>query len=440
VQFLFVDKTTTVNDLRQFLVQAGPHARLRRDGDMLYCRDKRKGDAATHAVQHFKRRTQQKRGEVMDLVAVIFNNDGVDLKAHTQMVLRPKERAHLMGGAGDLKAEHLWRVCQGTVHVGGEAFNFERLSPPFKQGAYGKIYKAVAADGRELALKAPQKQNAATGGALQREAAVHLQAWRGATERTNYVVGAHAAVPDHTGNIYQPMELAVCSANKLKGKFRMPEDGDEVDCVAVQAVRDLAKGVAQMENAGLAHRDYKPENVLLCQDGVMRVTDFGTGGDPQTPFKATGKHNYRLTGNESSFNKSPEWLRSESLGAKGTYTVGHETDVFALGAASFQLLFNHLPFMNPNAPEHTQIGYEEAVLAYADSGLPFCQWVSENHGVEVPTAWQQFFDMTLHSNPRERATAHELLDMPLLSAQMPVEEAELRARLLALAGAQPGEH
>jgi len=437
VKFLAVNDSTTVHDLRKFLEQAGPHARLRRDGNMLYYRNERKGAPATRAMEYFKGRTQHKRGEVMELVSRVFNNEGIKLDEHTKMVLRPHERAHLISHAGDLKAEHVLRVCKGSVTVAGEELEFERLRPPLNSGAYGKIYKAVSAGGQEWALKTLAAKNAADSEALQREALVHLRAREAAMTPTNYVLNAQAAVVDHTGDVYQPMELAVCRAKDLMGTFRMPEDGNEVDCKAVQAVRDMTWGTAQLQNAGVVHRDFKLENILLCQDGVLRLTDFGTSGDPDKTFKATGKHNYRLTGNESASNKSPEWLRSESLGAKGEFTVGHETDVFALGVASFRLLFNDLPFVNPAAPPTTEIGHEEAVLAYADSGLPFCQWMSENCGVEVPEAWQQFFDMTLHSDPRQRATAQELLELPLISAPMPVEESELRAGLLASAGAGP---
>jgi serine/threonine protein kinase len=44
---------------------------------------------------------------------------------------------------------------------------------------------------------------------------------------------------------------------------------------AVRIVRDIGRGVAHAHASGVVHRDLKPANVFLCEDGRVKVLDFG---------------------------------------------------------------------------------------------------------------------------------------------------------------------
>lgn len=445
MKYLLVTPDTTIHQLKQFLEQAGPNARIRADNGMLYCRDKRKGSSVSHAAGFLSGQTQDKRKAVMQLVGQVFKNENFDLKSHTHSVLSPSERARLNANEGDLKVDHLMRVFTGTVEVGGETYSYQRLYPIGK-GSYGKVYKATGdSPDKELAVKFSLTPVDEDEEVLGREAAMQRKAYAAAQTAVNYVAPSGEPVRDGKGWVCQPMALALCSANKLLEHFRQSEDGDEIDCVVAQTVRDWVHGLQQVHDAGLAYRDYKPENLLLSKDGVFQLTDFGTASDPATPFQAVGgrKGSSHVTGNGGNANKSPEWIRSELPRVEETYYVGQKDDVFALGVAVFRLIHgNRTPFQDPkldlNKVHFSDLDTEEMALAYADSGLSFSDWHLKAFGQEIPIAWRDFFNMSLHSDPNQRASTADLQALPVMWAQLPMSEADMRAQLVEMASAVTG--
>lgn len=440
MKFLVVKKSTSIAEVQSFLEQAGPNARIRARGNLLYCREERKGSSLSHVAGFVSGHTQSKREETLKLVEKVFEKQGVVFSAHIRAVLSPTEHAHLYAGDGDLKVEHLLRVFTGKVNVGGESFSYPRLKP-FNQGSYGQIYKATGASAdKALALKLTLEPVDENDEALRREAAMHVRAYQAAQGGVSYVAPSFEAVQGADGGIYQPMALAICSANALLEKYPASDDAEEVSCLVALTARDWLASLVQLEGIGMAHRDFKPENLLLSKEGVFQLTDFGSAGDAHARFQAIGgkKGSRGVTGNGSVLNKSPEWLLSELPRVEGAYQVGHKADVFALGTAVFRLVHKGLlpfqaPSFDPLKDAFREIDYEEMLLDYAKSGASFCDWYFEQFGKTIPVAWRDFFDASLHSDPEQRASASQLTKLPIIWAPMPQAEADLRAQLLEMA-------
>ncbi|WIX79388.1 serine/threonine-protein kinase [Amycolatopsis carbonis] len=112
---------------------------------------------------------------------------------------------------------------------------------------------------------------------------------------------------------------------------KLHDDGpltvDEVIPIAVQ----LAGVLAAAHRAGIVHRDVKPGNVLLGEDGTVKVTDFGIS-------RAVGDVTLTATGEISG---TPAFLAPEV--ARGEEAM-FASDVFALGATLYMAVEGAPPF------------------------------------------------------------------------------------------------
>ena len=243
-------------------------------------------------------------------------------------------------------------------------------------GGMGVVYRAIDRKlGRPVALKFLPQQWSHDEGAKQRFLREAQAA--SATDHPN-ICTIHDIATADDGQLF--IVMAHYAGETLKRRLEAgPLPIDQALDIATQVADGLARAHAQ----GIVHRDIKPGNLILTEDGV-RIVDFGL---------ATFVDALQLTAEGSTLGTaaymSPEQVRGEEVDAR--------TDVWAVGVVLYQMLVGHTPFRG---------AYAEAI-GYAIRNDPPPPLRAERP--EIPEDIEQLVFRALHKDPAIRfPTGREL--------------------------------
>ena len=110
---------------------------------------------------------------------------------------------------------------------------------------------------------------------------------------------------------------------------------DEIVAIA-DKLMDVLRAVHE---TGIIHRDLKPQNIFICDDGSVKLLDFGVarGWRPRT----------RATSRGSVIVGTPSFMSPEqATGARDV--VDHRTDVWSLGATLFTAITGQTVHLGPS--------------------------------------------------------------------------------------------
>jgi serine/threonine protein kinase len=180
-------------------------------------------------------------------------------------------------------------------------------------GGMGKVYSAKGPDGVRVAVKVVKEDLAREAHIAQTVSSPHVVPVLG--------TGEHEGIPYMVARFIDGRSLE----QKLQdeGRLDLP--------TAVGICAQVAVGLEALWEAGMVHRDVKPGNVLLDNEGTAYVTDFGLAKDPRgsiltLPGQALGSMDYM----------APEQIRGEEVTA--------QSDLYALGCMMFECLNGLPPF------------------------------------------------------------------------------------------------
>jgi serine/threonine protein kinase/Flp pilus assembly protein TadD len=193
--------------------------------------------------------------------------------------------------------------------------------------------------------------------------------------------------------------MAYYEGKNLKGKIkRGPMKQREVIDIALQ----VAQGISAAHKKGIIHRDVKPTNIMITNEGTVKILDFGiaklSGQEGLTrPLSTVGTVSYM----------SPEQASGEIVDVR--------TDIWSLGIVIYEMITGRLPFKGDNTQAILYNVMNEEPRSVKD--LRF----------EIPPVLEHIIQKALEKDPKKRFSsgrdlAIELEDLKtrITSGKVPV--------------------
>ncbi len=219
-----------------------------------------------------------------------------------------------------------------------ERFSVERL---LGRGGMGAVYLAAdLAHGRPLALKILDPTFGAAIGADRFAREVQLTARLQHPHICALYDSGEIRSPD--GSVYLWFTMPFLAGGSLAD--RIGRDGPLAIDDALRIAGEAATGLAFAHRQGVLHRDVKPGNILLSEDGHVQVADFGIAR--AIASDAGGPEPERLTQTGLALG-TPAYMSPEQ--AVGQRSIDARTDVYALGAVLYEMLAGKPPHTGATA-------------------------------------------------------------------------------------------
>lgn len=154
-----------------------------------------------------------------------------------------------------------------------------------------------------------------------------------------YEIGEFETQHFFSMELIEGASLAECLRDIAVDKQAVPTvQREQEHCVADLMAR-VARAIEFAHQHGVLHRDLKPSNILIDEEGLPHLTDFGLA-------KLTGRETSGLTLSHNVLG-TPGYLAPEQ--AAGEIDVTTAADVYGLGATLYELLVGSPPFVGTSA-------------------------------------------------------------------------------------------
>src|SRR5215208_3235402 len=218
----------------------------------------------------------------------------------------------------------------------GQVIGKYRILSSLGSGGFGTVY--LAEDtwiDKKVALKVPHKQNLNFNDMIKE--------------------------PRLLASMSHPNIVTVLTAEKEDGVFFIVMEyvqGETLEHIimrdgALELTRALdfscqiCNAVDHAHRAGILHRDLRPGNMLVSENGILKVTDFGT-----SRFLEIAAHGTTVIG-------SPPYMAPEQFHGKAVFA----SDVYSVGVTMYQMLTGMMPYETPAPGDIEKLMRGELVTA-----------------------------------------------------------------------------
>jgi serine/threonine-protein kinase len=222
------------------------------------------------------------------------------------------------------------------VFFRGQIVGKYKIFSTLGSGGFGTVY--LAEDtwiDKKVALKVPHKQNLDFGELLRE--------------------------PRLLASLNHPNIVTIVTAEKQQNVFFIVMEfvpGDTLESIiARDGALDLPRALdftCQMCNAvdhahrhGVLHRDLRPSNVMVTDNGMVKVADFGT-----SRFLEIAAHGTTVIG-------SPQYMAPEQFQGKAVFA----SDLYSMGVTMYQMLTGTMPYDTPSPADLDRLKRGELVTA-----------------------------------------------------------------------------
>ncbi|MEZ6037523.1 MAG: bifunctional serine/threonine-protein kinase/formylglycine-generating enzyme family protein [Planctomycetota bacterium] len=231
--------------------------------------------------------------------------------------------------ADDKTAPAMKREAPRDVHGGliGKTLGGCRIDKLLGKGAMGAVYKAVQIKlDRHVAVKVIRPEMMTDPRMLKR---FEVEARTVGKFNSANVVMVHD-VGFEQGVHYLVMEFV--QGKNLREHVKLLVGGRLPVGDALPLIRQACAGLNEARRLGVVHRDIKPDNLMLTDQGVLKIADFGIAKPVEQDFSMT------LT---SELIGTPLYMSPEQC--QGGAAIDFRSDMYSLGATFFYLLTGEPP-------------------------------------------------------------------------------------------------
>lgn len=169
---------------------------------------------------------------------------------------------------------------------------------------------------------------------------------------------------------------------KKRGKLMLPE--------VIDIMLQITDGMSVAHDAYIIHRDIKPQNIMIQENGVVKITDFGI---------AMAMNATQLTQTNSVMG-SVHYLPPEQANGKGSTL---QSDIYSMGILMYELLTGKLPYKGDNAVEIALKHLKESLPSIKEE-LP-----------ELPQSVENIIIRASAKNPKNRYADARVMHEDLLT-------------------------
>lgn len=193
--------------------------------------------------------------------------------------------------------------------------------------------------------------------------------------RSDHVVQVLDVIRDNSGNVIGFIEEYVAGTDLSHRKLARFED-------ALPILFAISSGISDIHSHGRLHRDLKPDNMKIDQNGTLKIFDFGLS-------KASDG------GGTANFYYSPGFTAPEAFkkNSSGLHEYSEGVDVYAFGAIALWMLNGGIL---PSCMEELPAVAPSPAVDFTAVALP------------CPASISGVLSACLHASPKDRPTIHEV--------------------------------